>query len=240
MHAAAAATVAAADEQGDAPAAEHEEQLRELLLPTEIQLNPTELQLPATEVQLPTSPPPVTGPQQEAQAEPWQRGEAQQQQQQQQNQTPWLLAVKLAAKSGQLDWFNPEDAGGTYTLRCVGRAEYWTPAGAWREAGCGVEGGELTSLHPRFGCPRRDLRLNCADPEPRLWNASGDERCAVQRHKAAPPGGRGRPALAAAVAASSTVGGAEAAAGAEAATWAAANTQLVAALRQRVAAVLAM
>lgn len=97
--------------------------------------------LPPTEVQFPEAAaagepahaaglPLVQQPQQPQQGAPLPPAAAQQQQQQgappplpaqqQQQQAqlpPWLLAVKLTAKSGQLDWLSPEDAGGIFTIK---------------------------------------------------------------------------------------------------------------------------
>jgi hypothetical protein len=74
----------------------------------------------------------------------------------------------------------------------------------------------------------RDLTLSVADSSVRLWNAQASELSALQRCRPAAAGtaARGR-------AASAAAGGA-----AEVATWAAANQDLTAQLRQRVAAVM--
>lgn len=80
----------------------------------------------------------------------------------------------------------------------------------------------------------RDVRLTQADNAGRVWQAAGDERCAVQRHKPVlQPAGRGRqPGMAASAAAR---GGPGPEAAAAVAAWAAANPDLIARLRQRVA-----
>jgi hypothetical protein len=80
----------------------------------------------------------------------------------------------------------------------------------------------------------KDVRLTQADTAGRVWQAAGDERCAVQRHKPAlQPAGRGRQAGMAPPAAVRGGPAAEAAAGV--AAWAALYPELVARLRQRVA-----
>ncbi len=78
------------------------------------------------------------------------------------------------------------------------------------------------------------MRLTQADSAERVWQATADERCAVQRHKPVlQTTGRGRhPGMAPPTAARGGPG-AEVAAGV--AAWAAANPNLVARLRQRVA-----
>lgn len=75
----------------------------------------------------------------------------------------------------------------------------------------------------------RDLALSAADSGVRLWNAQATELSALQRCRPAAAGtaARGR-------AASAAAGGAAA----EVAAWAAANQDLTAQLRQRVAAVM--
>lgn len=83
----------------------------------------------------------------------------------------------------------------------------------------------------------RDLRLDKADSGARVWQATGNKRSAIQRHKPVlQPAGRARQGGIAAPAAARGGPGAEAAAAV--AAWAAGNPEVVAALRQRVAALM--
>lgn len=111
----------------------------------------------------------------------------------------------------------------------------------------------LTVASPPAIC-RRDLRLNQADAEACLWNASADERSALQRHKPAALaaaaggcGGKGRAGTPATARSGGTNGGSgggasaaavEAAVAGAVAAWAARNQGTVAQLRRRVEAVL--
>lgn len=98
------------------------------------------------------------------------------------------------------------------------------------------------ALQPLSPCS--DLRLDCADGEQRLWNAAGDERCAVQRLRQ-PAGARGRGGAARPGTATSAAAGGTSApvaadeAAAAVAAWVAASPDTVAQLRRRVEELLA-
>ena len=152
--------------------------------------------------------------QQQAQQQQAQQQQAQQQQQQAQQQAPpWLLAVKLQAKPGQLDWLDPDsEAGGVFTVRwvlcsllyacvvwCVKSCERagmrCAAAGRCCVRLCGsVARNKLALVRCCLLLPSvltsvsaasgcRNLALTAPDAESGLWTACGGECSVVQRHK---------------------------------------------------------